>query len=77
MKTWWIVVRHADQKQVAEYVCECEACQGKTKGSHYPPEGFAISAFDDGDRAREFAKASTTARERYEAIEVAAVPKSA
>lgn len=55
MKIWWIVVRHSTPPP----------------SGFYPPEGFAISAFDDEDQAKRFAAASTTPRDRYEAKPVA------
>lgn len=74
-KTWWLVVKMfgqtAQEKHwLKEFVCQCEACGGREKGGHFPSEGFAILAFDDGDRAKMYAKISTTGQDRYEAIEV-------
>lgn len=69
MKTWWIVVRHASPEQLANVSCDCDICQGRHGGTH-PPEGFAISAFDDEARARAFAASSTSVNHKYEAIPV-------
>ena len=66
---WHLVVRHADPAQLAEVKCDCEDCRG-AKGGTYPPEGLAVSAFDDPEQARRFAEASTSAKHRYEVVPV-------
>jgi hypothetical protein len=74
MKTWWLVVRHADPAVVAQVRCDCDDCRGKPPGGHYPSEGFAVMAFDDEARAKLYAATSTTAHDRYEAVPVARIP---
>lgn len=76
MKTWWLVVRHADPAHVAKIKCDCEVCKGAI-GGEFPPEGFAISAFDDAEQARRFADASSSPNARYEAIEVCKFTRNA
>ncbi len=60
MITWFIVVRHSP-----DYVDPIDK-----KVYPYPLEGFAISAFNDKEKADMFAKNSDTPYDKYEVIEV-------
>lgn len=70
MKTWWLVVRHANPADLAGVVCHCADCKGEPSQGEYPPEGFAVSAFDDEERAKAFAVNSTSKNHQYESIPV-------
>lgn len=73
---WYIVIRHARQEDIANVRCDCPTCQGKAGPGYYPMRGSPISAFFDKEQAVRFAVASTTAKERYEAVAVSPVEES-